>query len=1061
LSWLTDEIGEGTEPPLTDHEFRELFSLWEQCRDHPFCGALPQLNRLPAADELERALESLLRGRNYLARFGEKADDPLARRLCRLGRGRLEELARIAQDSIRISVWLAKRTRPWIDRVRNEVLAGRARAWNSLESTTSKALEALADSSEVIDAELETPSGISRARLMADAADLLTHLDTGRGLGFWIFRATVVKRSAYLWRDTRLGGRHCDSPPVLRMLIEHLRAHDALDRAWQEWGTLIAVPDGTVRHRQACLEECRTVLRAILQLRKLVSDAEKLLGEVKGKLTSPSDTVWARDLLRSTQVAIALLDLGDSQQRLSGIVAKVLECRSLANPHPVVNDLAIAAEQGNVTDYRSQLQRLTDLHHERCLAERCLSLDRRLRDSAPLLAESIKSIETRSALAASLDSFGRAWAWKRAAAWLKRFSAESSGDIADELADTEIRLQEATRTLATLKAWKSCDEYLRKHPEIRQAMVAWAKMVEKIGKGTGKHAETYRRTARKYFQQARLGIPVFIMPLYRVAEQVEAEPETFDVVIVDESSQTGPEGLLLQYLGKQCVIVGDDKQISPEGAFIEGSQIQVLMDQYLDGIPFKETLHPAISLFDQAAVRYGDRITLREHFRCMPEIIRFSNELCYTDTPLIPLRQYPPSRLPPIQVRFVKDGYRVGKSQDAINRPEAAAVAKTVIDCLRDPRYKGKSFGVICLQGHAQAQTIEHLILEAIGPGPFKDEKTRLLCGDPYSFQGDERDIVFLSTVASVEGEGRSAPLTRETFKQRFNVAASRPRDQSWLFHSIREGDLHPECMRRRLLNFYYNPNARNVTLAGRGRDISKFQQDVGEALSRAGFRLISEYEVAGRFIDWVVEDRDRRLAIECDGDTWHGPDRYEADMARQRMLERCGWRFIRIRGSVFYANQSNAIDELIRAIRAHGLEPCTITEDQPVPRDWVQEISGNECMEALGAYTIDAAEETIIQQGDLFPEESEANSADTAGGAAPPAESWEMTVNEWKETCLRMLDQWDAKKEPSVEAEITRLGGWNCRLGVGAHKHRLKQALIDGRPVPDRVLADYPDLTR
>ena len=39
-------------------------------------------------------------------------------------------------------------------------------------------------------------------------------------------------------------------------------------------------------------------------------------------------------------------------------------------------------------------------------------------------------------------------------------------------------------------------------------------------------------------------------------------------------------------------------------------------------------------------------------------------------------------------------------------------MAKTVIDCLNDPRYKGKSFGVICLQGHAQAQLIENMILE-------------------------------------------------------------------------------------------------------------------------------------------------------------------------------------------------------------------------------------------------------------------------------------------------------------------------------------------------------------
>ena len=190
-----------------------------------------------------------------------------------------------------------------------------------------------------------------------------------------------------------------------------------------------------------------------------------------------------------------------------------------------------------------------------------------------------------------------------------------------------------------------------------------------------------------------------------------------------------------------------------------------------------------------------------------------------------------------------------------------------------------------------------------------------------------------------------------KAFKQRFNVAASRPRDQVWLFHSIRESDLHPDCMRRRLLNFYYNPDAN--TLESRLATDAKASSsaDVGEALLEAGFRVIPQYEVAGNRIDLVVEDRERRLAIECDGDTWHGPDQYEADMARQRMLERCGWKFIRIRGSVFYANQEKAIGELIDAIRAHGIEPHTVTDDEAVPRDWVEEVSGNECMEALGAH--------------------------------------------------------------------------------------------------------------
>ena len=40
-----------------------------------------------------------------------------------------------------------------------------------------------------------------------------------------------------------------------------------------------------------------------------------------------------------------------------------------------------------------------------------------------------------------------------------------------------------------------------------------------------------------------------------------------------------------------------------------------------------------------------------------------------------------------------------------------------------------------------------------------------------------------------------------------------------------------------------------------------------------------------------VVEgDNDSRLAIECDGDRFHGPDRWDSDMRRQRILERAGW---------------------------------------------------------------------------------------------------------------------------------------------------------------------------
>ena len=205
----------------------------------------------------EKAIDACSRARDALTQFGEKADGPFARGLCGVGRGRLGQLWKIAQQFIQLSDRLAKRPDPWIARARHEVFTGLALTWSSRESATSKALESLggvAASDE--NADMETPAGISGARLMADATDLLSHFEAGGGLGFWIFRARVVKRCAYVWRDSRFGGRQCDSPEVLKPLVARLRAQATLDRACHEWSDVVEPPSGTMRHRLAWLEQC-------------------------------------------------------------------------------------------------------------------------------------------------------------------------------------------------------------------------------------------------------------------------------------------------------------------------------------------------------------------------------------------------------------------------------------------------------------------------------------------------------------------------------------------------------------------------------------------------------------------------------------------------------------------------------------------------------------------------------------------------------------------------------------------------------------------------------------
>jgi hypothetical protein len=66
----------------------------------------------------------------------------------------------------------------------------------------------------------------------------------------------------------------------------------------------------------------------------------------------------------------------------------------------------------------------------------------------------------------------------------------------------------------------------------------------------------------------------------------------------------------------------------------------------------------------------------------------------------------------------------------------------------------------------------------------------------------------------------------------------------------------------------------------------------------------------------------DARLAIECDGDRYHGADRWERDMNRQRILERVGWKFWRCFASIFVRYRQEVIDDLITHLSERGIEP-------------------------------------------------------------------------------------------------------------------------------------------
>ncbi len=797
-----------------------------------------------------------------------------------------------------------------------------------------------------------------------------------RALAFWIFRSPTIRRTEYLWKDTTWHGKPLVAAEAVAEYKDALLASITLESAWNEWAGHVEPPKGTFLNRLAILHAYIAPLDKTLAAGALFEELRSLLTTWNLPTPQIDPSQAASDQLGFIAVAETFNDEKAARADLVGLIGCAKAVCDQALGHSLAASLVAAVERGQVSNYRALLQELQQESERRDRAVRCGSLALLLRQSAPRFLAFLHDEAFRNRVLDNLGEWENAWCWWSAQLWVDAFvAAHSPVELEAEVQKKESALRNLTSKLAASKAWLSCLLALQ-HDQYRQgSLVAWKQTIARLGKGTGTHAETHRRTARKYLQESRTAIPAWIMPFYRVAEQVEIEPGAFDVAIIDEASQTGPEGLLVFFLAKKVIVVGDDKQISPNPGFVDQNEVQALIRQHLREVAFGDTMLPTSSLFHQTAIRFGNRLTLREHFRCMPEIIRFSNDLCYRDTPLIPLRQYPPDRLEPLQTRFVRDGFREGRGQNVINRQEAAAIVLEISKCLADPGYVGKSFGVVSLLGEGQARLIERWLLEMVGPDPFSDSKRRLRCGDAYSFQGDERDVMFLSMVASLGGV-RLTPLASEQFRQRFNVAASRARDQMWLFHSIGESDLHPECMRRRLLQFMY-AEVPPIPVGDLDRCESQFERDVGEMLVQRGVAVQPQFPVAEYRIDFVAQGR---IAIECDGDAFHGPEQYEADMARQRMLERCGWKFIRIGGTQFYSNRERTIDYVMKELRRFG----GICQSEPTTRSSARhaiEISGNDCLATLGIIT--RGSQPDAKASDVVPETLD----DDAESPAAPAE--------------------------------------------------------------------------
>lgn len=533
-------------------------------------------------------------------------------------------------------------------------------------------------------------------------------------------------------------------------------------------------------------------------------------------------------------------------------------------------------------------------------------------------------IQTRTAKHGDIQPPGNpesAWEWRQLHDELERRASVSLEDLQQSIEGLNNQLLEVTSTLVEKQTW--LNQLKTVANEEKQALNAYATLQAKKTKGgKGKKDETIRAAARKEMETAKGAVPVWIMPLNEVVENFNPINTRFDVVIIDEASQSDPLAMFALYLGKQAVVVGDDEQVTPLAPMgIETEEIMKLIRTYLSDIPHKEFYDGETSIYDFARTSFGNVIRLVEHFRCAPDIIAFSNNLSYSGE-IKPLREESSISLHPNVIQHRVSGV---VTDNKTNKAEQEAVASLICAAIEQPEYKQKTFGVISLLGDLQAGEIENLIRTKLTADVFQQHQ--ILCGNAAHFQGDQRDVMFLSMVDSPTGSPlnlRDGDANRKLFKKRYNVAASRAKDQMWLVHSLNnETDLKPGDIRKRLIEHMIDPKSWQrerddlITKAD-----SPFEEKVISRLLEKGFKVQPQYQVGAYRIDMVVSGGGKKVGIECDGEQWHGPDKLQEDMDRQAILERLGWKFIRIRGSVFFRDAERAMATVFQQFEDLGILP-------------------------------------------------------------------------------------------------------------------------------------------
>jgi very-short-patch-repair endonuclease len=435
--------------------------------------------------------------------------------------------------------------------------------------------------------------------------------------------------------------------------------------------------------------------------------------------------------------------------------------------------------------------------------------------------------------------------------------------------------------------------------------------------------------------------PVMMMSPLSVAQFLIPGKQKFDLLVMDEASQIQPVDAIGAIARcKQVVVVGDERQLPPTRFFAKMTESSANDDD--DEVSQVSDIESVLGLF---VARGLPQRMLRWHYRSRHQsLIAVSNSQFYENKLFIVPSPYTQEAGMGLQFNHIPDGVFESGGKGT-NTVEAKAVAKAIMEHAR--KYPEQSLGVATFSV-SQRKAIQDELELLRRLNPDLEEFFNAHPSEPFfvknleNVQGDERDVIMISVGYARNAQGymamRFGPLGAEGGERRLNVLISRAKRRCEVFASITDEDIDLERAKGKgvfaFKLFLQYARTGRISLAQRSeREMdSVFEEQVADALQKAGYQVHPQVGIAGFFIDLAIADPDMPgrylIGIECDGRAYHSSrSARERDRLRQAVLEDHGWIIHRIWSTDWFHRPAEQLERTLKAIESAKIELSERTE--------------------------------------------------------------------------------------------------------------------------------------